>query len=656
MKKSEQRFHLGLGSRLALTNSLLVFVVLGALIATIAYAVSHNDEQRVEEALAEEAKALVTQIEASDQDLRRRTQALSDHFTERLSGRLALGTNSLPAGDTQAPALTLDGTVLNQNEKLVDDFTAATDAVATVFVRSGDDFIRVTTSLKNDKGQRVVGTRLDHAHPAYAKALAGEGYQGLATLFNRRYMTQYVTLRSPEGTVVGLSFVGLDFSEYLSTLKDGIRKLQVGKTGYFFVLDASTGSNRGSLVVHPTAEGESMLKVQDESGRAFVQDMLEAGSGVIRYAWMNSERGETSPRDQLTAYVSYPGWQWLVAASAYVDEYSASTYRLLGIIAAAGVLAVVALSLVWLVLIRRMVSTPVELARDAADRLAAGDLSATVRTERTDEIGDLLRSINHIGSGLAQVVETVRERADGVALASHEIAQGNMDLSKRTESQASALEQTAASMEELGSTVQRNAAQAQQASRLAQDASQVVADSGQAVARVVATMKEIDRGSQRIAEITGVIDGIAFQTNILALNAAVEAARAGDSGRGFAVVAGEVRTLAQRSAEAAKEIRVLIQDSVSQIQQGSAMVDSAGATMDKAVREIRQVTSIMETISHASVEQSTGVQQVGQAVSQMDQVTQQNAALVEEMAAAASKLSEQSGELVQTVGAFRLPT
>jgi methyl-accepting chemotaxis protein len=241
-----------------------------------------------------------------------------------------------------------------------------------------------------------------------------------------------------------------------------------------------------------------------------------------------------------------------------------------------------------------------------------------------------------------------------VASASTQISSGNQDLSSRTEAQASALEETASSMEELGSTVRQNADHAADASSLATEASVVARQGGESVAKVIQTMEGIDASSRRIADIIGVIDGIAFQTNILALNAAVEAARAGEQGRGFAVVAGEVRTLAHRSAEAAKEIKQLIHDSVQRVSIGSDQVKEAGALMDRVVQSIHSVSTLFQQISAASREQSAGVSQVGEAVANMDQVTQQNAALVEEMSAAASSLSQQATELVQTVEVFKL--
>ena len=648
-------FRLGLGQKLASAYFILVATMLAVLVGLIGYAVSNTIEKRAEDELVNSTKALVGFIEASDKDLRRRIQFLSQSFQASLAGTLERTTDTVQINSLSVPVLKLDGVALNLNESVVDRFTASTGAISTIFVKSGDDFVRITTSLKDEKGGRAVGSVLDRNHPGYTKALAGESYAGLATLFGRRYMTQYTPLKDGKAQVIGIVFVGLDFSDFLVSLTDTIRGLKVGELGYYYVLDARPGKSLGNLVVHPASEGDNVLESKDNDGRFFIKEMLEAKNGVIRYPWMNAKAGDTHVREKVTAYAHYANWNWVVAAGTYMEEYTGPTRRMVGWFVLLGVVAVGVSSGIWLALIRRMVIRPLAQAQAVAGTLAAGDLTGHVADSRDDEIGDLSRSMNQIGEGLHRVVLAVRQKSEGVALASAEIASGNHDLSARTESQASALEQTAASMEQLGTVVQQNSAQARAANQLAQDATNVVTSGGEAVHRVVETMKGIDESSKKIADIIGVIDSIAFQTNILALNAAVEAARAGENGRGFAVVASEVRSLAGRSASAAKEIKDLITASGEQVKRGTALVDQAGNTMQEAIAEIQRVAAIVTEISNASSEQSSGVDQVREAVCHMDQSTQQNAALVEEMAAAATSLREQSDELVHAVSVFRLP-
>jgi methyl-accepting chemotaxis protein len=346
-------------------------------------------------------------------------------------------------------------------------------------------------------------------------------------------------------------------------------------------------------------------------------------------------------------------WGWVVGSGVYVDDVDAQAWSAnLKIIA---LTAVVAAILVLVTLgIGRSITGPIRKALAVAEALALGDLTHKFDAKPRHEAEQLLVALSHTAAQLKRLIADVKESAQAIATASGEIRAGNDDLSQRTEEQASSLEETASSMEELTSTVKQNAENAKQANQLALGASSVAVKGGQVVGEVVGTMSSINESSKKIVDIISVIDGIAFQTNILALNAAVEAARAGEQGRGFAVVASEVRSLAQRSAAAAKEIKALIGDSVDKVGAGTKLVDEAGKTMQEIVTSVKRVTDIMSEITAASQEQSAGIEQVNRAITQMDQVTQQNAALVEQASAAAESMQEQTRDLTQAVAAFNV--
>jgi methyl-accepting chemotaxis protein len=438
--------------------------------------------------------------------------------------------------------------------------------------------------------------------------------------------------------------------------KAAIRGLRYGAGDYFWVQDLE-----GQMLMHPIQpqlDGQNMSGNRDPDGKLFFQEMIEVakqqGAGFVSYQW--PKPGSDSPQPKVSYVKRLPGWDWIIGSGIYVDNVNATlAERAAGMAAGGLVLMAIVLALGLLIartILRQLGGEP-DYVAGITRRIAAGDLSAPIEIKYPGQ-ENLLTGLQTMRDQLAAVVSQVRQGSENLASASAQIAQGNLDLSSRTEHQASALEETSASMEELGSTVRQNSDNARQANQLAQSASEIAVKGGAMVAQVVDTMKGINDSSHRIAAIIGVIDGIAFQTNILALNASVEAARAGEQGRGFAVVAAEVRSLAVRSAEAAREIKGLITTSVDRVEQGSVQVDQAGATMSEVVAGIKRVTDIMAEISTASAEQSSGVVQVGEAVMQMDQATQQNAALVEQMAAAASSLKDQARELVQTVSVFKL--
>lgn len=411
------------------------------------------------------------------------------------------------------------------------------------------------------------------------------------------------------------------------------------------------------LATQLTPEESVLTKTKGEQHVQYVSSMNKtiqlAASGEFETAAQNLEN-DTVPkfnalRDTVFALLDLQGKvaerEYGIAQSHFENIFMTSVVAIgLGVFFAI---------LVGFFLIKAIVG-PLNEAVAVANAVASGDLTSRIEANSTNETGRLLQALRTMNDNLVDLVGKVRMGTDQITTASGEIASGNSDLSQRTEEQASSLEETASSMEELTSTVKQNADNARQANQLAAGASEVAMKGGAVVGQVVQTMSSINESSKKIVDIISVIDGIAFQTNILALNAAVEAARAGEQGRGFAVVATEVRTLAQRSAAAAKEIKELISDSVAKVEDGTRLVDEAGATMDEIVSAVKRVTDIMSEISAASQEQSSGIEQVNQAVTQMDEVTQQNAALVEEAAAAAESMQEQAQALTQAISTFKL--
>ena len=408
------------------------------------------------------------------------------------------------------------------------------------------------------------------------------------------------------------------------------------------------------LVANGTDEQTLVTKLSDEMGKAqegykqAFEAYKAADSDFVAgdKAAKGKDRGAAETLEQLRAVLSKKE----AAATVEASHQARAATRISLVV----MLLVTAVSMVAAVWLSRQIVQPLEEAAEFADQVAHGDLTHVILVRGNDELGDLMRSLRAMQENLVKLVAGVRQGSHSVANASGEISSGNHDLSMRTEQQASALEETATSMEELDSTVSNSADNARKANQLAAQASSVAMRGGQVVGQVVETMRGINASSRKISDIISVIDGIAFQTNILALNAAVEAARAGEQGRGFAVVASEVRSLASRSAEAAKEIKNLINASVERVEHGTALVDQAGSTMAEVVASIRRVTDMVGEISSASSEQAAGVSQVGEAIAQIDQATQQNAALVEQMAAAASSLRNQADDLVTSVAVFVL--
>ncbi|MCL5740622.1 MAG: Cache 3/Cache 2 fusion domain-containing protein [Betaproteobacteria bacterium] len=600
---------------------------------------------------AAQVRALVQTFDETAQDQAHHDFAI---FKANFPGKFAVA--EVPGADGKPEAvLSYEGAALNGDFNVVDQFLKISGgATATIFARTGDDFIRVTTSVKKQDGERAFKTLLDRNHPAYALMNEGKTYVGRASLFGREYMSVYEPIREGNRTI-GILYIGSDIGAILGKLETVMAAQKLFTSGAVYAVNLSSGPARGSVFGLPGAGKLLKVDEKDDDAKTWLASLAaieQAGNLESKWSPRRSAEGDRATR--FVAIERYKPWSWAIVAEAPLTEMMGEaryvlTWLWLGLAVALALLAVVLVAAT-----RRLVGLPVQQLSTALGYLAQGDLTHEVSIRSRDEIGSLAQAMEGFRVRLVESLGTVRTSADSVSAASTEIAQGNQDLSGRTESQASALEETAASMEQLGATIRHNADSASQANQLAVGASRVAAQGGEVVSQVVRTMHDINASSQKIADIIGVIDGIAFQTNILALNAAVEAARAGEQGRGFAVVATEVRSLAQRTAAEAKAIKELIGASSSMVQQGSVLADQAGTTMQEVVSSIQRVADMVSEISAASNEQTAGVSQVGEAVTQLDQTTQQNAALVEEMAAAASSLSGQAEQMVMAIARFNL--
>ncbi len=620
--------------------------MMAAVLLVLSLAVSYISTQAAREQLLASVihatEGLAASIDTVENANRRMVERASKAFGRYFDGAMSL--------DTSLGMLYLDGIAINDDFAVVDKFSEDTGGVATVFARKGDDFVRITTSLRDLKGERVMHTVLDRQHPAYQLMLQGKPYVGRADLFGKPYMTAYEPVRDASGQVVGILFVGTDLSAFQNAMQQQVVATRLFEHGGAMVIAPGSSWEQATFVAHSTHTGKKVLDAFPQA-RVSLEALAQNADGFARdvTALLPGQGG--NPWSVLRKADN--GW-WVITEVSD-DEAMASQRRALWMLWGAMALALALLAAGLLFTLRRGVSVPLQELTQAITLVAQGDLTQPFRSARRDEVGDLVREVEGMRQRFVGMLRQVHVAAHSIASASSQIAQGNGDLAERTENTANSLARSAQSIEEITHVVRQSADAAQQAHQLSASAVEVASRGGQVVGDVVATMDDINTSSRKIGDIIGVIDGIAFQTNILALNAAVEAARAGEQGRGFAVVAGEVRSLAQRSAEAAKEIKALISTSVGKVESGAQLVQNAGHTMQEIVSSVQRMGDIIGEISAAASEQAERISQVNQDVTQLDQMTQQNASLVEESAAASQSMRDQAVRLEDSVSVFKLP-
>ena len=621
----------------------IVFVVAGVLLT---YWLGDSLEQRGIRELRLTNQQITDMMGAYASSLEESANLLGASFAAGLPKRMSVDSaHPVTSGDKALPALKGGDVVFNNNFSQVDEFSRVTGGVATLFVREGDNFFRVATSVKNKEGERVTGSALDVKHPAYRLLLDGKPYVGKATLFGKDYMTRYLPINDDAGKVIGIAFVGLDLTESIKALKEKVRSVKVGETGYAFVLDASVVP--GMAVIHPAAEGKNLMDVKDKYGVPVARTLIEKGNGVTRYWWQNA--GEKEAREKLVVVQPFEKWGWLVATSAYSDEFVSEVRALQVQIAIAAIVVTLILVMTMMIATRRWITHPLRSALAVTQRVADGDLTQHIQADSSDEVGELLRSVDGMSTHLRGMIAEIDAGIRGLAESAHKLSTASdaVAASSGTQSQsatlmASAVEQMTASIQQVAEHAQSCRGLAENSGTVSDSGSEVINQAISSMSMIADTVKKsagavlhLGDESKEISQIVNVIREIADQTNLLALNAAIEAARAGEAGRGFAVVADEVRKLAERTSLSTTEITRMVDD----IQAGA---EKAVESMTRGEGQVQEGVSLAAEAGGRIADIKTGATQVSDAVIGISDALREQSAANREIARNVETIAEQA--------------
>lgn len=602
-------------------------------VGLFAHALKAGLEASEIEHLQREVRLINDGIAAFNESVEEGARRIGRVFAAEYDGQFALATDGGAAdGAKSAPLLRIGERVVNGDHAPSDRLLGKTGAVSSVFVLKGGEFIRVATSIKNEQGERAVGSALAASHPATGRLLAGQDWTGRATLFGKEWMANYWPVKSVSGEVIGCLAIAVDFNDGYAALKERLKKVKIGSTGYVYVVDSQPGNNLGSFVIHPTLEKKNVFDTRSADGQAIFRDMLQNKNGVLRYQWLNKEANESAPREKIAAYESYAPWHWVVAAGSYTEEFMGLSRTLLFWVSVGAVGVLIGLNIALFFVIRNLVTRPLARLTSSLAELASGngDLTARISVAGKDEVGRVGTTFNTFLDTLQGMVKRTAETASEVSSAARQLAGVTETVNRSINAQNEAASSTAAAVEQMavsiasvsdGAAAVRDQAQRslEQTTRGNSELNAVVSELhevGTAVQRITQTVHGFVESVASITALTHEVKEIADQTNLLALNAAIEAARAGESGRGFAVVADEVRKLAEKSTRSAQEIDKVTAHLGQQSDAVDGEVRKGQTALQTGLENLKQVTTRLDQASQTVSTASSGVSGITEAVNE----------------------------------------